>query len=165
MVKTLADDRAAMEAMRELARHPTEYDPTNPEMHVRAPCCRRWMPACAIVDLRGIETIIRGGNYLPARDHDFACTDCIALLVLDEANDWNYANLWAALGAPDEWIRRAIARHLQHAERLADWAAGRGHSEDESHRKHYRSTEGMDPKTHPLAQPPRRTGAASISSS
>ena len=158
-MKTLADCPEVLATMRDQMRHPEEFDPAhpNPEAHLRTPCCHRWMPACCLVDLRGIETIIRGGNYLPARDHDFACTDCVHLMILSDENDWNYPNLWTALGAPDEWVRDAIAKHLRAAERADDWAHDRLHYEHESYQRHYDSVKGMDPKAHPLAQPPRRT--------
>ena len=114
---TLAD-RPAM--MLSLAVHPDHVDPARSHTLVWAPCCGRRTPADTIVSLQGLTTEIRGGNYLPKRDHDWACDACLHLLIADQSNGWTWSNLFTALGAPDAVVRHHLALEvLKEAERDA----------------------------------------------
>lgn len=90
-----------------------EFDPTLSTTLVFAPCCGRRTPADTVVSLEGLVTEIRGGNFRPKANLDWACDGCRHLLILDESNDWTWSKLYRALDAPAEVIRHERARELQ----------------------------------------------------
>lgn len=125
------------QAMRSVAVHRDGFDESCAHSLVVAPCCGRHRRADSIVALHGLKTVIKGGNHLPARDHNWACTDCLDLLVRDPSNGWTWSKLYRALGADAGTIRHHRARELQVEEEKADHAAGRGHNPQESFEKHH----------------------------
>lgn len=130
--RTLADDA---KLYRRLAVHPDDFDPTCRHGLVVAPCCGRRVAADCIVALHGLKTVIRGGNHRPPKDHDWACTDCLHLLVRDPKNGWTYSKLARALGAPAGAIHHERAKELVHEARLAANKAGQPHSEEQEYAK------------------------------
>lgn len=112
---TLAD---VPELMRALAVHPDGFDATIRHSEVWAPCCARKTPADTIVSLLDLRTEIRGGNFLPKRDLDWACDGCRHLLILDKSNGWTWSNLFTALGADDESVRHYLAKEVEEEARV-----------------------------------------------
>lgn len=90
-----------------------QFDPSCAATTVFAPCCGRKTAAFTVVSLQGLKTVIRGGNHLPPRDHDWACDGCLHLLILDVSNGWTWSKLYRALGAPAEIIRYYRAKEMQ----------------------------------------------------
>lgn len=114
--------------MQKMAVNPDSFDPSVPHTRVQAPCCGRYTPADTIVSLEGLTTEIKGGNFRPKADLEWACDACLHLLVADESNDWTWSNLFSALGAPDDVVRHQLSLEvLKEAEQVAskrgEWMA------------------------------------------
>ena len=86
-------------------------DPRNPLTFVVAPCCGRHTPADTIVDVRSIPgTIVRGGGYRPAEDHDWLCDGCLDRMYREPDNDWTLSKMLEARGAPAALVTEHRAR-------------------------------------------------------
>lgn len=95
------------------------FDPTLSTTRVFAPCCGRKTPADTVVSLEGLVTEIKGGNYRPKANLDWACDGCRHLLIADQSNGWTWAKLFHALGAPASAIRYERAKELVREEERA----------------------------------------------
>jgi hypothetical protein len=110
--------------MQEWAVRPLDLDPSSSTSIMRAPCCGRHTPADTIVSLAGLQTEIRGGNYRPKENIDWACDGCIHILIADKSNGWTWSNLFSALGAPDPVIRHYLALEVLKEAELSASAKG-----------------------------------------
>lgn len=125
-MKSLADSPDSMFEHRWFRDAP--FDPANENTEVRAPCCGRRVIACAVADVREIAgTVVAGGGFLAAQDHDWLCDSCRSRLYRDAANDWTPSKLMTLCGAPPEGVRAMLIREQLDAMAAADAVAGVPH--------------------------------------
>lgn len=124
MMRTLA---SFPDLVRQVLVH-EDSDPTCGHIEVYAPCCGRRTAADSILDVRDVPTtIVRGGNFLPPRDHGWLCDGCRQLLYIDPSNEWTRSRLYSAVGSDPEHVRRLHANELLAQVQYWDHATMRGH--------------------------------------